>query len=223
MTKETGKPSPATTAVIVTDLQGDFTTYKNGSLAVQDTGSDFIDQVRQATEAFKQQGFFMVATQDWHPGDHVSFFTNHDEKKPYQTISINGKTQILWPPHCIQGSENTRLLLDEPLFSAIVKKGNNSQFDSYSGFQDDGGIKTALDGILKENNINSVILYGLATDFCVNATAMDALKAGYGVTVIESLSRGVAPGSTQAALAHMRQSGIVILNDIDDIDGKASS
>ncbi len=200
--------------VIVVDIQGDFTTLKKGSLAVKGTDKDFIDKVRKATEDLKKKGYLIFATQDWHPKDHVSFYTNHKGKKPFEVIKIDGRTQVLWPPHCVQGTDNANLLLDKGLFVAVVKKGQNKNFDSYSGFKDDGGAKTGMDKILKKNGIKKLIVYGIATDYCVKATAVDAADAGYKVTVIEGLSKGVAPKTTAQALKEMKGKGITVKKDL---------
>lgn len=200
--------------VIVVDVQGDFTTWKHGSLAVKGTDKEFVDKVRQATEALKKKGYVIFATQDWHPKDHVSFHANHEGKKPFEVIQVNGKPQVLWPPHCVQDSENAGLLLDKNLFVAVVKKGQDKRYDSYSGFQDDGGKKTDMDKILKQNGVKELIVYGIATDYCVKATAIDAAKEGYKVTVIEDLCRGVAPESSVKAVQEMKDKGITIKKEL---------
>jgi len=199
-----------TTGVIVVDLQGDFTTYKNGSLAVAGTDKAFVDKVTKTTAELSAKGYPVFATQDWHPADHISFFSNHSDKKPFDAIQIEGRTQVLWPPHCVQDTENAGILVDNNLFLAIVKKGQDKQYDSYSGFQDDGGAKTEMNQILQKNGIKELIVYGIATDYCVKATAIDAVDAGYKVTVIEGLSKGVAPETTAKALEDMKAKGILI-------------
>lgn len=201
--------------VIVIDMQGDFTTLKNGSLAVAGTDKAFVDKVQAATEALKKKGYAVFATQDWHPKDHVSFFTNHEGKKPFDTIEISGKTQVLWPPHCVQGTENANILLDNNLFLAVVKKGQDKKFDSYSGFQDDGGAKTEMNDILKKSGVKELVVYGIATDYCVKATAIDAANAGYKVTVIEDLCKGVAPETTAKALKEMTEKGITVKKGLE--------
>jgi len=110
----------------------------------------------------------------------------------------------------VQQTENAKVLLDNKMFTAIVKKGQDRKYDSYSGFQDDGGAGTELDRLLKEAGIKEIIVYGLATDYCVTATALDAVKAGYKVTVIEGLSKGVAPGTTRNALEEMARLGVAV-------------
>jgi nicotinamidase/pyrazinamidase len=205
----------STTGVIVVDVQGDFTTYKNGSLAVAGTDKAFIDKVQKVTAELSAKGYPIFGTQDWHPSDHISFFTNHSGKKAFDAIQLEGRTQVLWPPHCVQGTENAQVLVDNNLFLAIVKKGKDKQYDSYSGFQDDGGAKTEMNQILQKNGIKELIVYGIATDYCVKATAIDAAAAGYKVTVIESLSKGVAPDTTAQALKEMEAKGITIKKELD--------
>ena len=201
--------------VIVVDVQGDFTQWKKGSLAVSGTDKAFVEKVQKATDKLDKEGFILFATQDWHPGDQVSFYTNHPGKKPFEMIVIEGRNQVMWPPHCVQGTENAKVLVDNNPFLAIVKKGQDTRYDSYSGFQDDGGQKTEMDKILKRNKIKKLVIYGIATDYCVKATAMDAKDAGYDVIVIKGLSKGVAPDTTQKALGEMKSKGITILEELD--------
>lgn len=203
------------TAVIVVDIQGDFTTWKNGSLACVGTDSAYVQQAEEATRMLSKEGYPIFGTQDWHPGDHISFYTNHSGKKPFEMIKVNGRNQVLWPPHCVQGTENARVLVDNNLFLAIVKKGKDRRYDSYSGFQDDGGAKTEMDQVLKRNGIRKVVVYGIATDYCVKATAIDAADAGYDVMVIEDLCRFVAPKTSEAALEEMRAKGITVIKSFD--------
>lgn len=201
--------------VIVVDIQGDFTKVKNGSLAVEGTDEAYIKAAEENTKKLKDAGFPIFATQDWHPKNHASFFTNHKGKKAFEVIKLHGKDQVLWPPHCVQKTPGAELLLDKKLFKAVVKKGMDAPYDSYSGFQDDGGKKTDMDKLLKKEKINKVVVYGIATDYCVRATALDAVAAGYKVIMIKNLSRGVAPDTSQKAIDEMKAKGIVILDDLD--------
>jgi len=201
--------------VIVVDVQGDFTQWKKGSLAVPGTDKAFVEKVRKATSTLAKAGFTLYATQDWHPSDHVSFFTNHQGKKAFDVIKLGAKEQVLWPPHCVQGTQGARVLVDNNLFLAIVKKGQDKNFDSYSGFQDDGGAKTEMERILKAKGIERLIIYGIATDYCVKATALDAASAGFKVTVVEELCRGVAPETSAKALEEMRAKGITVVKSLD--------
>ena len=201
--------------IIVVDVQGDFTQDKNGSLAVGGTDAAYVAMVDETTRKLKAAGYPIYATQDWHPADHVSFFTNHPGKNPFDVIELDGKDQVLWPPHCIQNTAGAEILLDEALFTAVVQKGMHKNYDSYSGFQDDGGMKTEMHEILKRDGISKVLVYGIATDYCVHATAVDAADAGYKVIMINSLSRGVAPDTSEKAVADMKAKAILVLEDLD--------
>ena len=205
------------TGVVVVDLQGDFTLLKQGSLAVQQTDQSYLDDVVDTINQFHSKGYKLFATQDFHPENHISFYTNHKNKKPYEAIEIEGRTQVLWPPHCIQGSENTRLLVDENLFIDIVQKGTDPGYDSYSGFFDDNGMKTGLEDCLKYHGLNTLVVFGLATDYCVKATAMDALGSGFKVILIKDLCRGVAAHTTTRALEEMAAAGVRIISSVSKI------
>ncbi len=203
--------------VILVDVQGDFTTLNQGSLAVEGTDQSYIDALLKATKQLKDKGFKIFATQDFHPENHVSFYSNHKNKKPYETVDINGRTQMLWPQHCVMGTPNADILIDRDLFESIIQKGMDPKYDSYSGFFDDGGIKTELDETLKSHKVNTLIVYGLATDYCVRATAMDAIKLGFKVIVIENLCKGVAKDTSDSALKEMMLANITVIPTISDI------
>jgi len=201
--------------VIVVDVQGDFTKFRNGSLAVDGTDEAYVKSVEDQTKKLKAAGFPIFATQDWHPSKHLSFFKNHPGKKAFDVVKLHGKDQVLWPPHCVQNTPGAAILLDKKLFVATVKKGMDPQFDSYSGFQDDGGKKTGMDKLLKDKKIKTVVVYGIATDYCVKATALDAAAAGYKVIFIKNLSRGVAPDTSQKSIEEMKAKGVVVFDDLD--------
>ncbi len=201
--------------VIVVDIQADFTKFRNGSLAVEGTDEGYIRLVEDQTRRLKAQGFPIYATQDWHPKDHLSFYTNHPGKKPFDIIKLHGRDQVLWPPHCVQNTSGAEILIDKELFDAIVRKGMGPDYDSYSGFQDDGGKKTEMGRILKEHKINKLIIYGIATDYCVKATVLDARSEGYKVIMIKNLSRGVSPETSEKAIEEMKAKGVLVLDDID--------
>jgi nicotinamidase/pyrazinamidase len=203
------------TGVMVVDIQGDFTQWKAGSLAVPDSGADFIEKVGEATRILHASELPIFASQDWHPADHISFYTNHPGKKPFDVIEIEGGRQVLWPPHCVQGTENAKILIDNSLFQAVVQKGKDRRYESYSVFQDDGGHRTEMESILRRNGIERLVLYGIATDYCVRASSADALRAGLQVTVIEELCRGVALDTSQAAWEEMKEKGVNILPRFD--------
>lgn len=210
LAKEAGK-----IGVIVVDVQGDFTKFKNGSLAVEGTDEAYVKAVEDETKKLKAAGFPIFATQDWHPAKHLSFFSNHPGKKAFDVVKLHGKDQVLWPPHCVQNTPGAEILLDKKLFVGTVKKGMDPQFDSYSGFQDDGGKKTDMDKLLKNKKIKTVVVYGIATDYCVRATALDAAAAGYKIIFIKNLSRGVAPDTSQKSIEEMKAKGVVVFDDLN--------
>ncbi|UCF93042.1 MAG: bifunctional nicotinamidase/pyrazinamidase [Desulfobacterales bacterium] len=198
------------TGVIVVDLQADFTEAKSGALAVPGTDAPYIDAVEKATRELAQQGLPIYFTQDWHPPEHVSFYTNHPGTEPLQMIKILGRSQVMWPPHCIQNSAGAEILVTAAGSTQTVRKGLDPDFDSYSGFADDGGRRTDLDRLLRRDGINKLIVYGLATDYCVKATVLDAVDAGYRVRLFVDLCRGVSPDTTKRALEEMKAQGVTV-------------
>lgn len=205
-----------TTCVILVDVQADFTQLKNGSLAVEATGNQYVESVNDATRKLKSKGFTIVATQDFHPENHISFFNRHENKSVLDIIDIDGRSQVLWPPHCVEQSPGAEILVDSNLVDDIVRKGCDPEFDSYSGFFDDGGKATGLEKMLKHSGFKTLIIYGLATDYCVKATALDAVKTGFEAIVLETLCRGVAPDTTELALEQMAHKGIKLFS-LDEI------
>ena len=201
--------------VVVTDVQGCFTTWKEGSLAVPGSNETYVKSVEVATRRFKKEGFFMVATQDWHPPNHVSFASNHPGKKPFDTIQISGRVQTLWPVHCVRGTKDAELLIDSSIFDAIIRKAQNPRFDSYSAVKDDSGTKTGLEDVLHEHGVMSLAIYGIATDFCVKATAIDLVRAGFKVVAVEELCRGVTPETSAQALKQMEEEGVRLTKSLD--------
>lgn len=204
--------TPESTAVIVVDVQADFTEAKSGALAVPGTDEPYIEMLNRATRHWSTQGYPLFFTQDWHPPDHISFYTSHPGTKPLQVIEISGRTQVMWPPHCVQNSPGADILIPMDRSAAIIRKGTDARFDSYSGFADDGGRATELRDLLQREQISRVIIYGLATDYCVKATALDALARGYAVLVLLDLSRGVNNDTTEAAVQTLKQQGAILGN-----------
>jgi nicotinamidase/pyrazinamidase len=202
---------------IVIDIQGDFTKWKQGSLAVPGSDEGYVKSVEMATRRLKEHGVLIFGTQDWHAPDHISFATSHPGKKPFETVIIDGGTQVLWPPHCIQGTENARVLIDNNLFLAVIKSAQNFDVESYSFFQDKNGKKTEMDTVLRVNGVENVIIYGIATEYCVRATSLDLIEANYKTTVIESLCRGVSLNASAAALDEMRKKGVKVTATPEEI------
>jgi nicotinamidase/pyrazinamidase len=201
---------------LVVDIQGDFTQLMNGPLAVPGTNLDYIHKINKAIGQLKGLGIPLWASQDWHPADHVSFFTNHPGEKVFDRITtLQGKEQILWPPHCLQGTPGAELLIDRSLFETVVQKGRDQRYDSYSCFQDEGGRETELDGLLKGRGLKKLLIFGIATDYCVRWTSLDGLERGYGILVVKSLCRGVDQKTSDQAMIEIKQKGIVILEDLE--------
>ncbi len=205
--------------VIVVDIQGDFTQLMDGPLAVPGTGLDYLNKINKAMDRIKSQDILLWASQDWHPADHISFFPNHPGKKTFDLIRLQGKDQVLWPPHCVQDTEGAELLIDPAFFQAIVQKGRDYRYDSYSCFQDDGGQETELNTLLKKQGIKTLIIFGIATDYCVHFTALDGLARGYKVVIVKSLCRGVDPTTSAQALEEIESNGGVIFEDLDEFLG----
>jgi nicotinamidase/pyrazinamidase len=123
---------------------------------------------------------------------------------------VEGREQVLWPPHCVQESPGAEILLPAELITKVVSKGETPESESYSGFRDDSGRDTGLKGFLEELGVKDLIIYGLATDYCVQATVMHAREEGYTVTLLKSLSKGITPEGTDAAIEEMKAAGVKI-------------
>ncbi len=196
-------------ALIMVDIQNDF--LPGGSLAVPEG-----DQIIPLANRLQKQFDLVVATQDWHPATHGSFAANQPGKKPGEIIDLNGLSQILWPVHCVQGSIGAAFAddLDLEKISKVFKKGTDMNIDSYSGFFDNGQRKaTGLEDYLKQMGAEQVYIVGLATDYCVKFTALDAHQAGFNTTVIKDATRAVnlEPGDYQKALTEMKKQGINVV------------
>ena len=200
--------------VLAADVQGDFTELKNGSLAVPGSDALYLDAVKEAVQSLLREGFPVYATQDWHPANHVSFYTNHPGMKPFDVLDLSGRSQIMWPPHCVQETPGAEILIPETWIKKIARKGMDPDYDSYSGFADDGGRETELNEALRKEHIRELIVFGLATDYCVKFTVMDALNLGYAVEVRLDLCRGIAPDTTEAAIREMKENGAVVLDGV---------
>jgi nicotinamidase/pyrazinamidase len=196
-------------ALILVDLQHDF--CPGGALAVN-KGDETIAIANRLMPHFS----LIVATQDWHPANHKSFATQHPGKKPGDTIELDGKPQVLWPPHCVQDTPGAELHkeLDRSKITEVIRKGTDASIDSYSGFFDNNHEKaTGLAEWLRERWISRVYLMGLATDYCVKYTALDASKLGFEVWVIEDGCRAVelTKGDGDRALLEMRGQGAHVI------------
>jgi len=194
-----------TDALIAVDIQGDF--LPGGSLAVAN-GDAIIPVVNSLGQVFGN----VVMTQDWHPANHISFASNHKGKIPFETVELPYGTQVLWPDHCVWNTEGAQLspVLDLPHAQLVIRKGYNGEVDSYSGFREaDRTTRTGLDGYLRERGLRRLFVVGLATDFCVAWTALDAVAAGFETFVIEDATRPInAAGSLARAWKDMEDVGV---------------
>jgi nicotinamidase/pyrazinamidase len=193
--------------LLVVDVQSDF--CPDGALAVPE-GDAVVPLVNRLMDRFSH----VVLTQDWHTPGHSSFASAHRGKSPYETVEAAYGPQILWPDHCVQGTPGAafRSGLNVTRAELIVRKGFRPDLDSYSTFyENDHTTSTGLSGYLRERGFRHVYLCGLATDFCVKWSALDALRDGFEVTVIEDACRAIdLEGSLAAALAEMRAAGVAI-------------
>jgi nicotinamidase/pyrazinamidase len=192
-------------ALLVIDVQNCF--LPGGSLAVKD-GEEVVPVINRIAKGFAN----VVLTQDWHTVGHTSFASAHPGKKPFETIDLAYGTQVLWPDHCVQGTEGASLSKDLsiPQAQLIIRKGFHADVDSYSAFTEaDGKTTTGLAAYLQARNLNRLFVAGLATDFCVAWTALDARKAGFETYVVEDACRGIdTQGSLAKAWAEMDKAGV---------------
>lgn len=196
-----------THALIVIDVQNDF--CPGGALAVPG-GDEIVAGINALMSGFDA----VILTQDWHPEGHSSFASSHAGKAPMETTQMPYGTQVLWPDHCVQGTDGAAFheSLDTNTANMIVRKGYNPKIDSYSAFfENDQATPTGLHGYLQTRGIDQLTMVGLATDFCVNFSAVDAARLGYDVNVRTDLCRAIdLDGSLGAAMDGMRASGVQV-------------
>ena len=196
--------------LIVVDVQNDF--CPGGALQIKD-GDSIIPLINRIMDRFD----LVVATQDWHPQNQVSFASNNPGKNIYDQINISGIAQTLWPDHCIQGTKGAEFHddLDLSKFCLILRKGMNPLVDSYSAFiENDRNTETGLAGYLKALKVLEIFICGLATDYCVYYSAMDSLRYGFRCNVIIDATRGVdlPEGSIGAVVSEMKNKGISVIS-----------
>ncbi|TCP58708.1 nicotinamidase/pyrazinamidase [Rhodovulum bhavnagarense] len=198
---------PANEALIVIDVQNDF--CPGGALAVPD-GDAVVPRINALMDEFQTR----ILTQDWHPADHGSFAANHAGRQPLEVIEMPYGPQILWPVHCVQDSRGAAFHPDLDVSRAdhVVRKGCRPEIDSYSAFfENDHETSTGLDDYLSPKGIDKLTLVGLATDFCVLYSALDAVRLGYAVTIVEGACRGIdLNGSLEDARTTMLDANIVL-------------
>ena len=207
-----------TDALLVVDVQNDF--MPGGALAVPG-GDEIVPLVNRLAAGFAN----VILTQDWHPAGHISFASSHPGRKPFETKKLRYGLQVLWPVHCVQGSEGAALHRDLsiPHAQLLIRKGCHRRVDSYSAFLEaDRKTRTGLDGYLKSRGIQRVFCAGLATDFCVAWTALDARRFGFQAVVIEDGCRAIdVDGSLDAAWKEMIKADVRRLSS-GNLPGRAS-
>ena len=198
--------------LVVVDVQNGF--MPGGSLPVPE-GDRVVPVINQLAQSFRH----VIVTQDWHTPHHVSFASSHPGKKPFETVTLPYGTQVLWPDHCIQGTPDAELHKDLriPHAEVIIRKGYRQHVDSYSAFLEaDRSTMTGLTGYLRERGLKNVYFVGLATDFCVAWSALDAKRNGFTAQVIEDATRGIdAGGSMAKAWADMTGAGVGRIKSTD--------
>mgnify|MGYP006300655417 FL=1 len=193
-------------ALLVVDVQNDF--YPGGALAVPNA-----DKINSKINSLMESGRYktIVGTQDWHPKNHKSFASTHN-MKPFTEFEAEGLGPVLWPDHCVQGTEGAEFHSDinTDRFNLILRKGYNYKIDSYSAFQENDGTDLGLDSYLKSLGIEEVYIVGLALDVCVKYTAQDAVKNGFDTTIILSGSQAIEeePDKLQEIIDEMKEKGI---------------
>jgi nicotinamidase/pyrazinamidase len=193
--------------LLIVDVQNDF--CPGGALAVPD-GDAIVPAVNRLARSFAH----VIFTQDWHPPGHASFASSHPGKRPFDAIEVSYGTQILWPDHCVQGTQGTNFHpeLDVPHAELVVRKGFRSAIDSYSAFRENDRLTpTGLAGYLRERGLERITMCGLATDFCVAFSAIDGREAGFEVTVVTGACRGIdIDGSVARAMRSMSEAGVSV-------------
>ena len=200
-------------ALLIVDVQNDF--LPGGALAVPQ-GDVIIPVINNIQQHFK----LIVVTRDWHPANHGSFASNHDNRQVGEVIRLHGQEQVLWPDHCVQGSPGAEIspLLNQGLINNVIFKGSDPDIDSYSAFYDNGHLKeTGLHAYLKRNGITSLFVCGLAADYCVYYTVKDALLLGYEANLLTDATRGVnlQPEDTEKAFKDMEKRGARLMTSTE--------
>ncbi|MFW5884189.1 MAG: bifunctional nicotinamidase/pyrazinamidase [bacterium] len=201
------------TALIVVDVQNDF--CPGGALAVSE-GDQIVPVINKIAPLFD----VVVATRDWHPSDHVSFASAHDGHEVGEAIEVNGMEQVLWPDHCVQASKGADFHpdLDTAPINLILHKGTRTELDSYSGFlETDRTTSTGLEAYLKGLDVSEVTVCGLATDYCVFFTAMDAVDAGFKTRLVTDAVRGIdqPEGNVERTIGEMKDAGVTLVTSAE--------
>ncbi len=193
--------------LVIVDIQNDF--LKGGSLAVPE-GEKIIKPINKIIKQYD----LVIATKDWHPKNHISFASNHSDKKIGDIINVNGVDQVLWPDHCIQNSYGSDFpeQLDISKLAKVIYKGSDANIDSYSGFFDNGHFRsTGLSDYLKSKYVYKIDYVGLATDYCLKYTAIDSVSEGFKTRVLINCIKGIEEKGCELALNEMKSKGVELI------------
>ena len=193
--------------LVLVDIQNDF--LKGGSLAVPE-GEKIIKPINKIIKQYD----LVIATKDWHPKNHISFASNHSDKKIGDIINVNGVDQVLWPDHCIQNSYGSDFpeQLDISKLAKVIYKGSDANIDSYSGFFDNGHFRsTGLSDYLKSKYVYKIDYVGLATDYCLKYTAIDSVSEGFKTRVLINCIKGIEEKGCELALNEMKSKGVELI------------
>ena len=193
--------------LVLVDIQNDF--LKGGSLAVPE-GEKIIKPINKIIKQYD----LVIATKDWHPKNHISFASNHPDKKIGDIINVNGVDQVLWPDHCIQNSYGSDFpdQLDISKLAKVIYKGSDANIDSYSGFFDNGHFRsTGLSDYLKSKDVYKIDYVGLATDYCLKYTAIDSVSEGFKTRVLINCIKGIEEKDCELALNEMKSKGVELI------------
>ena len=193
--------------LVIVDIQNDF--LKGGSLAVPE-GEKIIKPINKIIKQYD----LVIATKDWHPKNHISFASNHQDKKIGDIINVNGVDQVLWPDHCIQNSYGSDFpeQLDISKLAKVIYKGSDANIDSYSGFFDNGHFRsTGLSDYLKSKYVYKIDYVGLATDYCLKYTAIDSVSEGFKTRVLINCIKGIEEIGCELALNEMKSKGVELI------------
>jgi len=213
MSEEPIRVEERRSTLLIVDVQPDF--LPGGALAVDD-GDEILEPIRELAE--RDLFDLCVATQDWHPPDHVSFASNHEGREPFETIELYGHEQTLWPDHCVQGTQGAELHSRVPgsRVDAVVRKATTAECDSYSAFRnnwnpDGERPPTGLAGYLRERGVESLFLCGLARDYCVKWSAEDAADEGFETWFLWDLTRAIDPADDERVRDDLEERGVRVV------------
>ena len=206
-------PSSQGLAILVIDLQWDF--VEGGALEVPGADSGYRRQVLLNLQQLHKAGCLLLASRDDHPKAHDSFASSHPGKKPFEIVQNSlGEPKTLWPDHCVKGSRGSELVVDPDFFLQIFSKGQKIHSEGFSAFGEEGESESELESVLRVHQISTLVIFGLAIEYCVKRTCLDARRRGYQVIFVEGLSRGLSLSGILESLSVMKAAGVTCVQDL---------